>query len=95
MTLPNFNAPNGVVKEGEGDPKGTGDELTFKAVYIRCLNKARQYLDAETQEAIRRYVNIQYWSMATVDSDNASQPGWYGRNWTGPGYDGYTAQSQM
>lgn len=95
MRLPVWNTPQGVNKDGEGAADGSADPIGFKSILIRYLNKAYPYFSKDVQASIRHYVNIQYWAMVNLASDDAYAPIRYGRNWTGPAFNLSTEHAQV
>ena len=91
-----WNNPQGIIKEGEGSATASDDSIGFKSILIRYLTKAHPWLaDEDVKAAIVRYINIQYWALATLDSDSPSHPIRYGRNWTGPAYNVSSEHAQL
>lgn len=83
MTTDLWNTEQGVFANGTKD-KSAPMVAGLKSVLIRGLHLVSPLMDADMQNAILQYVNIQYWSLANYDSDNAAQPLRYGPNWNGP-----------
>ncbi|KUJ06785.1 uncharacterized protein LY89DRAFT_743424 [Mollisia scopiformis] len=67
----------------------------IQSVLIRRLHFVYPFMDADVQDAIRQYVNIQYWSLVNYDSDNATKPLLYGSSWDGPKYTAATGRTQF
>lgn len=52
---------------------------------IRFLHKSMDWFgDEDLKSAVRYYINIQYYGITQLASDNGSKPVRYGRNWLGP-----------
>ncbi|ORX35268.1 glycosyl hydrolase family 76-domain-containing protein [Kockovaella imperatae] len=94
MNTPVWNTDQGVIFEGAGNVTQGNDAIGFKSVLIRNLHRISQWMDSDVQEAIRQYVNIQYWSLVNNDSNNPNMPIQYGRNWTGT-YEVSTGQTMV
>ena len=90
-----WNTPSGFIKEGAGDPAQDDDGVGFKAILIRYLRQAHRYVSKDVQEAIVDYINIQYYAITQLASNDPSHPVEYGRNWTGPGFKVATAKTNM
>ena len=90
-----WNNDNGIIKEGSGDAMKTDDGIGFKSIMIRYLHKAALLIDQpDLTDAIREYVNIQYYGLSQLASDDPDHPVQYGRNWLGP-YVPSTTQAHM
>lgn len=94
MTTGIWNNQQGVITEGQGNVTEGNDGIGFKAILIRYLHAAFPFFSQEVQEAITQYINIQYWALVSLDSNNPDIPVEYGRNWTG-GFQVATGQSQV
>ena len=93
MTTGIWNNEQGIITEGQGNVTGVDDGISFRAVLIRHLHTGFPFFSQEVQEAILQYINIQYWAIVTLDSNNPNMPIEYGRNWTG-GFEVATGRSQ-
>lgn len=96
INTPQWNNDQGIIKEGAGSP-GRDDGIGFKAVLIRSLLNSYRFFDKSLQTAIIDYVNIQYYAVTQLNSDDSKKPTSYGRNWAGPNYDpkSWTPQTQL
>lgn len=84
MVTSHWNTPSGIIFEGDGsNSKKELFGMTFRSVLIRFLHQAYIYFDADTQVAILQYINIQYYAISQLDSNDPANPDKYGRNWTG------------
>ena len=91
-----WNTPQGINKESDGESANSDDSIGFRAILIRYLHKAHPYLqDQSVKDAIVRYINIQYWALTQLSSDDINQPIRYGRNWTGPAFNISTEHAQL
>ena len=71
------------------------DNITFKSILIRALYDSFNYFgDEELKNAVREYINIQYYGVTQLGSDNPAAPVNYGRNWVGP-YAASTAHAHL
>jgi len=96
MTTKQWNTDKSIIKEGDGSPTGVDNVIAFKPILIRYLAKAYPWLQDEgVKAAILQYINIQYWALTTRAADSSSHPVNYGRNWTGPAFDGSNVHTQM
>ena len=95
MNTPLWNTAQGAIFEGRGNVTASDDGIGFKSVLIRNLHRVYDWMDADVQEAITQYVNIQYWSLVNYDSNDPAQPMQYGRNWTGPSFEVATGQDMV
>lgn len=90
-----WNSDNGIISEGKGDATKSDDGIGFKSIMIRYLNRVLPWLDdSKIAEAMREYVNIQYYALSQLDSDDKTAPVRFGRNWQGP-YTVSTRHAQM
>lgn len=85
MTSAVWNTPQGVIFEENASQSPAGRSVVgLMGVLIRRLHTVYAFMDADVQEAIRQYVNIQYWSLVNHDSDDATKPLVFGKSWPGP-----------
>ena len=74
----------GIIKEADGLNATAADfDISFPPVLINYLRRASQYFSSDLQAAITQYINIQYYGLTQLDSNNPEAPLTYGRNWTG------------
>lgn len=84
MVTSNWNTPSGIIFEGDGyNVTKERFGMAFRSALIRFLHQSYAYVDADTQAAILQYINIQYYAITQLDSNNPISPDEYGRNWTG------------
>lgn len=84
MVTPDWNTPSGIIFEGNGyNSRKELFGMSFRSVLIRFLHQSYAYVDADTQAAILQYINIQYYAITQLDSNDPAKPTKYGRNWTG------------
>jgi len=75
MNTPQWNNNQGIIKEGEGDAIGENDAIGFKSVLIRYLTKAYPWIsDNDIKAAILQYINIQYYALVNLASDDKYAP---------------------
>jgi predicted alpha-1,6-mannanase (GH76 family) len=90
-----WNNAQGIIKEGKGNETVSDDAIGFKSILIRYLQKSIPWLqDDDLTNAITEYVNIQYYALSQLDSDDKNKPLQFGRNWEGP-YSSSTDHAQL
>ena len=84
MSTTAWNTDQGIIKEADGANATAQDfDISFPPVLINYLRRSSEYFTSDLQEAILQYINIQYYALTQLDSDNPNAPLRYGRNWTG------------
>lgn len=84
MVTSDWNTLSGIIFEGDGhNSTKEGFGMTLRSALIRFLHESYAYVDADTQAAILQYINVQYYAITQLDSDDPAKPEKYGRNWTG------------
>jgi len=91
-----WQGTNGVITEG-GVTKEDDDIVGFKSILIRALHEAwvRNPDDAQLQDTIRSYINVQYNALMELASTQYEDTRWYSAAWVGPQPSGYTAWGQL
>lgn len=96
MIHPDWHADSGVIKEGGGPAGDSNDGIGFKSVLVRGLYRSWEYFwDEQLKHAIREYINIQYYGLTQLASDNQKQPVNFGRTWSGPKFELSTSHAQL
>ncbi|KAI9573886.1 glycoside hydrolase [Boletus coccyginus] len=91
-----WQGTNGVITEG-GVTEEDDDIVGFKSILIRALHEAwaRNPGDAQLQDTIRSYINVQYNALMELASTQYEDTRWYSAAWAGPRPTGYTAWGQL
>ncbi|KAH7100723.1 Six-hairpin glycosidase [Auriculariales sp. MPI-PUGE-AT-0066] len=87
------NAKGHITEAQGGDPTKSNTGRQFKSVFVRSLTEAyrRLYNNKDARNLIRRYINIQYHDITTLNRDGNL----YGSNWRGPFKKGQWGQANV